>query len=42
MINGKNYQDYVGRPDLFQVLLSPLKLVSGENKYYFEVKVEGS
>ena len=42
LINGKKYQEYVARPDLFQVLLSPLKLVSWEGKYYFEVKVEGS
>lgn len=42
LINGKDFQTYVCRPDLFQVLLSPLKLVSGEWKYYFEVKVEWS
>lgn len=41
-INGKDFQEYIARPDLFQVLLSPLKLVSGEWKYYFEVKVQGS
>lgn len=42
IINWKDFQDYVARPDLFQVLLSPLKLISGEWKYYFEVKVEWS
>lgn len=42
LINGKEFTTYISRPDLFQVLLSPLKLVSGEWKYYFEVKVEGS
>jgi small subunit ribosomal protein S9 len=42
MINGKNYQDYVSRWDLYSVLLSPLKLVSWEGKYYFEVNVVGS
>ncbi|MDD2565943.1 MAG: 30S ribosomal protein S9 [Candidatus Gracilibacteria bacterium] len=42
LINGIDFQTYVKRADLFQVLLSPLKLVSGEGKYYFEVKVEGS
>ncbi len=42
IINGKDFSEYVTRPDLFSTLLSPLKLVSGEWKYYFEVKVEGS
>lgn len=41
-INGKDFQAYVTRPDLFHVLLSPLKLIWGEWKYYFEVSVEGS
>ena len=42
MINGLDFQAYVKRTDLFQILLSPLKLISGEWKYYFEVKVEWS
>lgn len=42
LINGKDFQEYVKRPDLFSTMLSPLKLVSGEGKYFFEVKVEGS
>lgn len=41
-INWTEYQQYVTRADLFQTLLSPLKLVSWENKYYFEVSVEWS
>ena len=42
LINETSFQEYVKRPDLFNTLLSPLKLVNGENKYYFEVKVVGS
>lgn len=41
-INWMDFQSYVKRSDLFQILLSPLKLVSGEWKYYFEASVEGS
>lgn len=42
IINGRDFSDYVKRADLFSTMLSPLKLVSWEWKYYFEVKVEGS
>lgn len=38
-INWKSFQDYVSRTDLFQVLLSPLKAISWEWKYFFDVKV---
>ena len=40
-INGKAMDAYVGRSDLFSVLLSPLKLSSLQDKMRFEVKVEG-
>ncbi|MDD2487004.1 MAG: 30S ribosomal protein S9 [Candidatus Gracilibacteria bacterium] len=42
MINGMKYQEYVTRPDLYSVLLSPLKLISAQDKYHFIVKVVGS
>lgn len=41
-INWKNFQDYVSRPDLFQILLHPFKLIGWEWKYFFDVSVEGS
>ncbi|EKE25969.1 MAG: 30S ribosomal protein S9 [uncultured bacterium (gcode 4)] len=41
-INGIKFGEYIKRPDLFNVLLSPLKLISAQDKYYFDVKVNWS
>lgn len=41
-INGLKMWEYIKRPDLYSVLLSPLKLISAQDKYYFEVKVSWS
>lgn len=42
VINGKPFDQYVHRSDLFATLLSPLKTVGGQDKYHFDVKVAGS
>ncbi|EKD66445.1 MAG: 30S ribosomal protein S9 [uncultured bacterium (gcode 4)] len=42
IINWVKYQEYIKRPDLFSVLLAPLKLLSSLDKYYFVVKVQWS
>lgn len=42
MINGKKAWDYVTRPDLFDVMYTPLKSTKLKDKMYFEVQVEGS
>ncbi len=39
LINGLNFRQYIKRNDLFKILMSPLKLLNSEGKYYFEVKV---
>jgi small subunit ribosomal protein S9 len=41
-INGKDASEYVARGDLFDVVYAPLKAVNSKDKYYFEVKVNGS
>ena len=41
-INWISFNEYVKRADLYNTLLSPLKTISAEWKYYFEVKVLGS
>ncbi len=40
-INGKAFDQYVGRSDLFATLFAPIKLASLQDKARFEVKVEG-
>jgi small subunit ribosomal protein S9 len=42
MINGKKAEDYVKRPDLFEVIYTPIKTTKLKDKVYFEVKVTGS
>lgn len=41
-INGVKFQEYVTRPDLFNTLLHPFKLIGWEWKYFFDVTVEWS
>lgn len=41
-INGKPMNEYIHRSDLFAVLLAPLKTLGVQDKYYFQVTVEGS
>ncbi len=41
-INGRKISDYIQRKDLFDVLLTPLKLTKNKDNFYFEVKVSGS
>jgi small subunit ribosomal protein S9 len=40
-INGKAFDSYVTRSDLFSTLLAPAKLSSMQDKIRFEAKVEG-
>lgn len=42
VINGKPFDQYVHRSDLFSVLLAPLKTLGGQDKYHFNITVEGS
>ncbi|MDD5376980.1 MAG: 30S ribosomal protein S9 [Candidatus Gracilibacteria bacterium] len=42
VINGKPMNEYVHRSDLFAVLLAPLKTLGVQDKYHFQVTVEGS
>jgi ribosomal protein S9 len=42
MINGKPFNKYVHRGDLFSVLLAPLKIAGLYDKYHFNVTVDGS
>ncbi len=42
IINGKEISDYISRADLFEKLYTPLTLTKTKNKFYFEVKVNGS
>ena len=39
VINGKKFNDYILREDLFDVAFSPIKLCSLKDKVYFDVKV---
>ena len=41
-INDKKVSEYIQRKDLFDVLLTPLKLTKNKDNFYFEVKVSGS
>ena len=41
-INDKKISEYIQRKDLFDVLLTPLKLTKNKDNFYFEVKVSGS
>ena len=41
-INGRVLNEYVHRPDLFEVLFAPLRTIGAKDAYYFEVKVAGS
>lgn len=40
-INGKAFDQYVSRSDLFATLFAPIKLASLQDKARFEVKVQG-
>ncbi len=41
-INGRALNEYIHRPDLFDVVYSPLKTIGAMDAYYFEVIVRGS
>jgi small subunit ribosomal protein S9 len=41
-INGKKVAEYVTRPDLFEILYAPLKVVKMKDNFYFEAQVCGS
>ena len=41
-INWKKFDDYIQRPDLFDIALKPLKICKVLDGTYFEVDVEGS
>ena len=42
IINGKDAGEYINRSDLFDKVFSPLKITKLKDKFFFEVKVEGS
>ena len=42
VINGKPFDKYVQRADLFSVFLAPLKTAGVADKYHFDVTVVGS
>lgn len=42
VINGRPLQSYIQRPDLFSVLLAPLKTAQMQDKMHFDVTVSGS
>lgn len=42
VINGKPFDQYIHRSDLFSVLLAPFKTVELQDKYHFNIKVDGS
>jgi len=41
-INGKNFDEYISRSDLFHSLFGPLKALNLKDNFYFDVKVSGS
>ncbi|MDP2103612.1 MAG: 30S ribosomal protein S9, partial [Candidatus Gracilibacteria bacterium] len=42
VINGKPFDQYIHRGDLFSVLFSPFKTVGLQDKYHFNITVDGS
>jgi len=42
IVNWKKINDYITRPDLFDVVYEPLRLCKVKNNVYFEVTISGS
>jgi small subunit ribosomal protein S9 len=41
-INGRPFNEYIGRADLFEVIHAPFKAVGAMGKYHFSITVSGS
>jgi small subunit ribosomal protein S9 len=41
-INELPFDDFINRSDLFNVVLNPFKVTATQDKFHFEIKVEGS
>ncbi len=41
-INWKKVWEYINRPDLFEIVFSPLKICKVKDNFFFEIEVSGS